>query len=353
MQEQAKKQKRYFSHLNWNRRLKIEQMYNDGRKPKEIADALHYHVSSIYRELERGRYEHKNTDWTISIRYSPDIAQKKAEENMTALGPQLKIGKDHKLAEHIEKKIADEGYSPAAVLGEIKQQGLKFDTTICKATVYSYIHKGLFMRLTSEHLPRHGKGKKVYHRVRASRAPRGESIENRPEEVKDRKVFGHWEMDTVVGKKGGKKDVLLVLTERKTRDEIIRKISDKTMHSVVRAINGLERKYGKMFPLIFKSITVDNGCEFQDFDGIAKSVLHKGKRTDVYFCHPYSSFERGSNENNNILIRRWFPKGTDFGKVTHKRVQEVEDWINNYPREQFDFKTAHQLFHQETALIMS
>jgi len=353
MQEQAKKQKRYFSHLNWNRRLKIEQMYNDGRKPKEIADALHYHLSTIYRELARGKYEHTLTDLTTEIRYSPDIAQKKAEENMTALGPQLKIGNDHKLAQHIEKKIADDGYSPAAVIGEIKEQGLEFDTTICEKTLYNYIHAGLFARLTCEHLPRHGKVKKEYTRVRASRAPRGESIENRPAEVKDRKVFGHWEMDTVVGKKGGKKDVLLVLTERKTRDEIIRKIKDKTMHSVVQAVNGLERKYGKYFPHIFKSITVDNGCEFQDYEGIAKSVLRKGKRTDVYFCHPYSSYERGSNENNNLLIRRWFPKGTDFGDVTHKRVHEVEDWINNYPRELFDFKTAHQLFEQELGLIMS
>ena len=346
-------QKRYFTNLTWNQRLKIEQMKNDGKKPREIADALHYHISTIYRELERGRYEHTLTDLTTEIRYSPDIAQRKAEENKTALGPQLKIGHDHKLAQHIETKIADEGYSPAAVLGEIKQQGLKFDTTICKATLYNYIHKGLFARLTSEHLPRHGKGKKEYRRVRASRAPRGESIEHRPEEAKGREVFGHWEMDTVVGKKGGKKDVLLVLTERKTRDEIIRKIKDKTMRSVVRAVNGLERKYGKLFPLIFKSITVDNGCEFQDFDGIANSVLRKGKRTEVYFCHPYSSYERGSNENNNILIRRWFPKGTDFGTVTHKQVQAVEDWMNNYPRGQFDFKTSGQLFDAEMALIMS
>ena len=344
---------RYFTHFQWHQRLKIEQMKNDGKSVREIADALHFHISSIYRELERGKWEHTNSDLTTDIRYSPDIAQQKAEQNMTALGPDLKIGNDHKLAEHIEKKIADEGYSPEAVLGEIKEQGLEFDTTICVGTLYNYIHRGLFARLTSEQLPRHGKGKKEYKRVRASRAPRGESIDNRPEEVKNREVFGHWEMDTVVGKKGGKKDVLLVLTERKTRDEIIRKIKDKTTNSVVRAVNGLERKFGKMFPEIFKSITCDNGCEFQDFDGISNSVLRKGKRTSVYFCHPYSSFERGSNENNNLLVRRWFPKGTDFGEVTHKDVQKVEDWMNNYPRGILNFKTSKQLFDQEVALLIS
>ena len=350
MQKQEQKQKRFFSHLNWNNRLKIEQMYNDGRKPQEIANALHFHVSTIYRELERGKWEHLNTDLTTDIRYSPDIAQGKAEQNMTALGPDLKIGNDHAYAEYLEKKIADEGFSPEAALGAAEQEK-KFDTTICTATLYNYIPRCLFARLTSEQLPRHGKGAKVYKRVRASRAPRGESIDNRPDEVKDRKVFGHWEMDTVVGKKGGDKDVLLVLTERKTRDEIIRKIKDKTTASVVRAVNGLERKYGKMFPKIFKSITCDNGCEFQDFDGISNSVLRKGKRTQVYFCHPYSSFERGSNENNNILIRRWFPKGTDFGKVTHKAVQNVEDWMNNYPRRLLGFYTSKQLFDKEVQLI--
>ena len=283
-------QQRYFSHVKWHNRLKIEQMKNDGKSVREIADALHFHISTIYRELERGKWEHLNTDLTTDIRYSPDIAQGKAEQNMTALGPDLKIGNDHAYASYLETKIADEGLSPEAALGAAKQEN-KFDTTISTATLYNYIHRGLFSRLSSQQLPRHGKGAKVYKRVnRGSRAPRGESIDNRPEEVKDRKVFGHWEMDTVVGKKGGDKDVLLVLTERKTRDEIIRKIKDKTTASVVRAVNGLERKYGKMFPKIFKSITCDNGCEFQDFDGISNSVLRKGKRTQVYFCHPYSSF---------------------------------------------------------------
>lgn len=345
-------QQRYFTHVKWHNRLKIEQMKNDGKSAREIADALHFHVSTIYREFQRGQYEALNTDWTTEIRYSPDIAQEQAEQNMTALGPELKIGNDHAFAEYIETKIADEGFSPEAALSAAKQEE-QFDTSICTATLYNYIHRGLFARLTSEQLPRHGKGAKEYKRVRAARAPRGESIDNRPEEVKSREVFGHWEMDTVVGKKGGKKDVLLVLTERKTRDEIIKKIKDKSTASVVRAVNGLEREYGKLFPLIFKSITCDNGCEFQDFEGIAKSVLRKGKRTEVYFCHPYSSFERGSNENNNILIRRWFPKGTDFGNVTHAAVRTVQDWMNNYPRRIHGFKTAKQMFDYEVSLILT
>ena len=145
-------------------------------------------------------------------------------------------------------------------------------------------------------------------------------------------------MDTVIGKKTRRprrgaqkaagKPVLLVLTERKTRQEIIRKIANKRPESVVRELNILERKYGSLFPKVFKSITVDNGSEFYDVAGIQKSVLRKDGRTTLYFCHPYSSYERGTNENLNRMVRRKYPKGTDFGTVTKEDIQAVEDWIN-------------------------
>ena len=95
----------------------------------------------------------------------------------------------------------------------------------------------------------------------------------------------------------------------------------------------LERKLGKKkFKEKFKTITCDNGVEFLDSDGIEKSRYGSGTRTTVYYCHPYSSWERGTNENINRMIRRFFPKGTNFDIVTTKQVQMVQDWINNYPR---------------------
>lgn len=124
-------------------------------------------------------------------------------------------------------------------------------------------------------------------------------------------------MDCVEGKKKTK-ETLLVLSERKARKEIIIKMKDKTTGSVVAALDRLERKYGKLFSKVFQTITVDNGTEFSDVAGLERSCLHKGKRTTVFYCHPYSSYERGTNENTNGMIRRWFPKGTDFGKVTAK-----------------------------------
>lgn len=105
------------------------------------------------------------------------------------------------------------------------------------------------------------------------------------------------------------------------------------------------RELGDLFPVIFKSITCDNGSEFANWAGIERSVWkRKGQRTTVYFCHPYTACERGTNENINRMIRRHFPKGTDFGKVTAAEVKRVERWINTYPREILGFSSSADMF---------
>ena len=244
------------------------------------------------------------------------------------------------------------GYSPAAVVGEIKRLGLTFKTEISEKTIYNYIDKGIFYGISRESLPEHGERKRKYDKVerkKAARAPQGESIEERPQEINDRQTFGHWEGDCVCGKKRTK-ETLFVLSERLTRNEIIIKMPDQTAASVVAALNKLERRFGKKFSQIFKSITFDNGSEFMDCAGIEKSVYGKDrKRTKVYYCHPYSAYERGTNENINKMIRRFLPKGTDFRKVTAAYIQRVETWINNYPREILGFETSGSLFERYVA----
>lgn len=137
----------------------------------------------------------------------------------------------------------------------------------------------------------------------------------------------------------------LVLSERVTRREIIIRIKDGRAETVVAALDRLERIYGAAFYEIFKTITVDNGSEFADADGIERSARRKGaKRTTVYYCHAYSSCERGTNENINRMIRRQFPKGTDFDKVTAAEVKRVETWLNDYPREILGFMSSAEAF---------
>ena len=143
------------------------------------------------------------------------------------------------------------------------------------------------------------------------------------------------------------------MTERKTRWELIIPSPDKTAASVVAAIDGLEAKYGDLFPKVFRSITCDNGCEFADAAGIERSTSGKGTRTEVYYCHPYRPSERGSNENQNGLIRRHLPKGTDLSTVSYEETKRIEDWLNNYPRKMFGYLCSEQLFREEIALILA
>ena len=158
-------------------------------------------------------------------------------------------------------------------------------------------------------------------------------------------------MDTVYSKKGGSKKTLLVLSERKTREEIVLLIPDRTAPSVIHAMDNLERRYGQLFPHIFKTITVDNGGEFSDCEGIERSCLFDGARTKLFYCHPYTSCERGTNENINGMIRRIYPKGTSFGRLTKKEVEELNEWVNTYPRGIFGFRTASELFSEELSYI--
>lgn len=334
-------------------RIKIEALLKEGLSKAKIAAHLGVHRSTIYNELKRGEYEHRNSDWTTEIRYSQDIAQEKAEENLKVRGTQLKIGNDIAYANYIEDKIVNEDYSPAAVLGELKAQGREgeFNTTVCVATLYSYIDKGVFLKLTNKDLPVKKNKKRGYKKVRKqqARAAAGDSIEKRPEEIDKREEFGHWEMDSVIGKRGISKNVLLVLTERKTRDEIIFKLPDHTDEAVVAALDRLERRYGSdMFKQIFKTITVDNGSEFADVNGLERSILEEGeKRTHLYYCHPYSSWERGTNEVTNKMVRRKVPKGTNFDDKTDEEIEEIENWINGYPRRIHGYRSAGELFTEE------
>lgn len=338
-----------FKHLSQNDRIKMETMLNSGHKVVEVAEYLHVHRSTIYREIKRGEYTHRNSDYTEETRYSSDLGQKKHDWNAQGKGRNIKIGNDRPLAEYIEGKIIEDKYSPEAALAAAAESGIEFTTSISVRTLYRYIDKGIFLKLTNKDLPVKGKRKKHNKRVKVQkRASAGESIENRPDEVKDREIFGHWEMDTVKGKQGVTKSCMLVLTERKTRDEIIVKLPDQKAASVVEAIDRLERKWGNMFTKVFRSITVDNGVEFSDYEGLERSVLHEGKkRTFAFYCHPYSSWERGSNENNNRLIRRHIPKGEDFDEKQDRDIEYIENWINNYPRGIFGFKTSAQLFEEE------
>lgn len=125
-------------------------------------------------------------------------------------------------------------------------------------------------------------------------------------------------------------------------------IPNRKAETVVKALDALERKLGaRRFRAIFKSITFDNGTEFAAAEGLERSCVNKRlPRTKVYFCHPYSSWERGTNENTNGMIRRRFPKGTNFAAVTNAQITQAENWINNYPRKILGYKSSEIVFRE-------
>lgn len=158
---------RVYKHLTKTDRLRIEKWLKEELKVQEIADRLRVHRSIIYRELKRGRYERLDgRTWRTEIGYSPDIVEKRYRENLRTKGPDLKIGKDHELTEYIERTIVEKDCSPAAVLGYAQIEGRQFRTHISATTIYRYIAAEIFWQITQENLPRRGKQKRAYKKVK-------------------------------------------------------------------------------------------------------------------------------------------------------------------------------------------
>ena len=321
-------------HLKYEERIKLEALHRSGLRPQAIAIQLQRSKRTIERELSKGKVEQLNSDLTTYETYSAEVGQMEYDKRATAKGPSLKIGNDHKFVEYVENSIKS-GLSPYATLQNIRNKDLEFKTKICLSTLYTYIDNGLFLGISNKDLLIKKDGKKrKYRRVRqALNNIKGTSISDRPEHIEKREEIGHWEMDCVVGK-AGTKAVLLVLSERAMRKELIFKLKNKTQDEVTKVLDKLERGIGRTkFAQMFKSITTDNGGEFLDFGRIEKSLFaKKKKRTKMYYAHPYSAWERGTNENINKMIRRFIPKGVDISRFSDIEIKQIENFINSYPR---------------------
>lgn len=340
--------------LTERERYAIEAYRNDKKSIREIATLLGRHYQTIYREIKRGTVEMMDSELRKYKKYCADSGQAIADRNKAEKGRLPKVGNDLDFIRFVESMILERKYSLEAVLLHIKKHDLKFKTEVCLNTLYNYVDRGMFLNVTNKHLPVRSKRKKRNMR-RISKISlnnvKGRSIEERAKEILSRNDYGHWEMDTVVGNQGGNKDCLLVLTERKTRFEYIFKIPDKSQLSVIKVLDNLEHAYGyENFCATFKTITMDNGTEFLDQSGVECSALHPdAKRTVAFYCHPYCSFERGSNENLNKMIRRHIPKGADIADYTEDDVQYIQDWMNDYPRAMFGGLSAREMREKELA----
>lgn len=296
----------------------------------EISKQLGFSRVAIYAEIKKGTVKQIGTDLKEHYVYLADAGQRVHDERKKHCGAKKKYLPDAPLLQEITSLILDYRYSPEAAILKLRT------AAVCTKTIYNYVHAGYLPGVDENKLPYCVKKRKQKKKTGKRKYVSGhKSIEERPKEILQRDTYGHWEMDTVYSSKDDL-TCLLVLSERMSRDEIVIQIPDRTCSSVIRGLNRLERKLGApAFRKQFHTITCDNGMEFMDSDAIEKSCLNKGNRTTLYYCHPYASGERGTNENQNKLIRRWVPKGDDIGLYSPKEIQMIESWINDYPRKMF------------------
>ena len=330
-----------YRRIDWNDRLLIEKLYNRGQNCSSIAHALGFSPSSIYREIKHGLYPHLGAETTRRpFHYSAQIAQDYADCHATSKGTQIKLGNNYDFAADVAQQIKH-GISIDVIVNQRKHAK---QWTVSTTTLYRYIDRGYIPGITNRHLPEkpHRKRRKSG-KVRATRAPKGLPIDRRPAHINRRLSFGHWEMDSVIGTAEGKRQSLLVLTERLTRFEIIFRASSKTAAATTKALDRIISQFPQG---TFQTITVDNGSEFQDCHGMEHDK-QGNKRLTVYYCHPYSSCERGSNERNNRIIRRYFPKGRSLAKVTQKDCDRAAAFINAMPRKILNYQSAADLFSRE------
>ena len=348
------KEKQYH-HLTKNDRIKIESLINQKDKNGKrlfnntyIANYLGVHKSTISRELKNRKKEkmYIRTGKTKTMPYTAQYAQENADFKRGLSKGEYKLRKNKKLAKFIEDKIKVDKWAPDAIVGYMKTHNyfeLDGFESITTPTIYNAIRYGIINVKLED--TRRMKYKAEYEYHNKSDLPKSKaeySINNRPEEIDKRLYFGHFELDTVIGTSKGNHECLMTLTERKTRFEIIFKLKGKTSEEVVNKFNKMKEFMKINYDKIFKSITTDNGTEFSDFLNIIKDT-----KTKIYFCHPYCSGEKGTNEKQNSIIRYFIPKGTLIEKYSYKDINKIAEWMNNYPRKILNYKTPLEALQEE------
>lgn len=341
------------SDITYEERCKIEFMIKRKYTMQEMAEELGRNKSIISREINRHCDIKRNYDtgnWKKI--YSAAVAQGKYEYSKKKAGRKSKLNRA--LKQYIEDKILKEKWSPEEVAGYIKMNNIKFDIQPSFQLIYYWIEKKK-LNISPVDLVHKSKLKKKEKDERVEKMPKHKekSIHRRPKKIDDNKEFGHWELDCVEGPKDSKKTYMTIL-ERMTKKYIVIEMKAHTSENIKKAIDSLEIKYGERFSKIFKSMTTDNGHEFLNYDKIEISCLEKNKRrTEVYYTDPYSSWQKGMNENCNGILRRFIPKGTDLNSISKEKLEEILSKINGKPRKILGFISADKRFKEELNKIVA
>lgn len=321
--------------LTHKERVQIETLLNEKKSKSYIAKKLKRARSTITREVNKWvqNKEHK---------YDADLAHWCAKEDYLNKRNLDKISTYSLLKFFVYKGLLS-NWTPEQISGRLKELYPNNPImTISHEAIYRHIYtrpqaslnKKLIKLLVRQktrrrtHKKRRGGGSKIINQV---------SIDNRPKHIEFRNEVGHWEGDLVIAK--DHKSAIGTIVERKTRFTLIIKLKSKKAMEVA---NEFSKILNKLNPIYKKSMTYDNGIEMARHEIITKNTGMK-----IYFAHPYSSWERGTNENTNGLIRRYLPKGTNFNEIQLNQLQIIQEKLNNRPRKIIGYKTPKEMMDLE------
>jgi IS30 family transposase len=314
-----------YNHLTWDERYHIEELKREGLSQAEIAEQIGRSRATISRELRRNSGERG---------YRTKQAHEKARRRLSERGMSNVAGITEAIWGYVKKHLTEDQWSPEQICGRLQLEGLG---AISPETIYQRI---LADKMVGGELYLHLRCKKQRRkRYGSNRSARGliknrVDIDDRPPIVDQRKRIGDWEGDTVIGSHT-RGPVIATLVERKSRFTKCAKANNKTSEAVTRAI------FEKMKPLaaFMLTMTLDNGKEFSSHQILAALLKIK-----IFFAHPYHSWERGTNENTNGLLRQYLPKKISFHNLTEEALQEIEDKLNNRPRKCLGYQTPFEVF---------
>ena len=324
-------------HLGQEERGAIEQLSKLGYSLRSIAAKINCSASTVLNELRRGTPKRKSTKGR-----TPEYSAKRGlavyKANRVRSRRQHRIVHCAAFVEWVAEQVRTKKWSLDVCVGHalLHRQFAKTEA-VCTKTLYNELAVGnlplsLFdVPLLLRRKPNR-KGRRVHKRLK------GRSIDERPAIVAARTEWGHWEADTVIGRKSGKEAAVLTLVERVTNHYLAIRIPGKNSESVIEAMEGLRAEYGERFSSVFKSITTDNGSEFEDFSTL------ESWGTAIYFAHPYSSWERPVNERHNGLLRQYIPKGVSIENYSPDDVLHFADELNSRPRKRLGYQTPEELF---------
>ena len=307
-----------YCRVTYKHRLCIKTMLDAGLTKAEIADKLGFHRCTIGREIKRN---------SGGRGYRPQQAERFAQNRQDYRVQARRMLPP--MIEAIEEKLKLK-WSPEQISNRFKKVGLPYVST---ESIYRHIKKDrvnggeLWKNLRYSHKRRRRRFPSMDRRGKIQGA---KSIEERPKGAKNRSRFGHWERDSMLGRprKGG----ILVFTERKSRFNKLEKLDERTAEKVSKASIKAMKK------LNCKSLTNDRGLEFYEHEKLSKKM-----QIPVFFCDPYSSYQRGTNENRIGVLRQYIPKGSDLRCLNEAQLQYIENEINNRPMKCRDWKTPYEV----------